>query len=81
MDTVRRFLFLNMDVSYSLYACQTSGSATLSGRYRRIAIPIDPALWKAVENTPALPNGNGMIMYDTILLSESLQNRFALKPL
>ncbi len=47
-------------------------SATLSGRYRRIVVPIAPALLKAGENTIALQNGNGMIMYDTVLLAESL---------
>ena len=47
-------------------------SATLSGRYRRIVVPISPSLLKAGENTIALQNDNGMIMYDTILLAEML---------
>lgn len=46
-------------------------SATLSGRYRRIVVPVDPKLLKTGENTLELRNGNGMIMYDTILLTES----------
>lgn len=44
-------------------------SATLSGRYRRIVIPIDPSLLKAGENTVTLHNDTGMVMYDTILLT------------
>lgn len=47
-------------------------SATLSGRYRRIVIPIAPEMLKAGENMLALQNDSGMIMYDTILLSEEL---------
>lgn len=45
-------------------------SATLSGRYRRIAVPVGPELLKAGENTLELRNGNGMIMYDTVLMTE-----------
>ncbi len=48
-------------------------SATLSGRYRRIVIPVDPGLLRAGENTLSLQNQGGMIMYDTILLAEALQ--------
>lgn len=45
-------------------------SATLSGRYRRIVVPISPKLLKAGENTIALQNVGGMVMYDTILMAE-----------
>ncbi len=45
-------------------------SATLSGRYRRIEIPITPDRLQAGENTILLENQNGMVMYDTILLLE-----------
>lgn len=45
-------------------------SATLSGRYRRVEIPIAPEKLQAGENTILLENQESMIMYDTILLLE-----------
>jgi len=47
-------------------------SATLSGRYRRIIIPVAPEQLKMGENTVILHNQDGMVMYDTILMSEKM---------
>jgi len=49
-------------------------SATLSGRYRRIVIPIDPSSLKKGENTILLCNQDFPVMYDTILLLEEEEN-------
>ena len=46
-------------------------SATLSGRYRLIEIPIESERLQVGDNTLLLRNQDGMIMYDTILLTES----------
>lgn len=45
-------------------------SATLSGRYRRLELPVEPSLLKAGENVIAFRTDSGMIMYDTILMQE-----------
>ncbi len=47
-------------------------SATLNGRYRRIEIPIDPERLQTGENILMLHNKEGMVMYDTILMTETI---------
>ena len=47
-------------------------SATQNGRYRRLKIEVDPAELRKGENIVRLGVEGGMIMYDTILLIETL---------
>ena len=49
-------------------------SATQNGRYRYLKIVVDPAVFRKGENIVRFGIEGGMVMYDTILLTESLSN-------
>lgn len=55
-------------------------SSTTSGRYRRLRLKVDPALLQKGKNTVELLNNGGMIMYDTLLLTESLSQSTVPRP-
>jgi len=47
-------------------------STTTNGRYRHLRIPVDPSILHEGENVVQLSVEDGMVMYDTILLTEQL---------